>query len=78
MAQLVIADLDEAVLERLRRRAAEHARSAEVEARDILAQALSPVPDDSWSAINAMREELARSGRDFPDSTPLVREDRGR
>lgn len=35
-------------------------------------------PSDTWAVINALREELARSGRVFPDSTPLIREDRER
>ena len=33
---------------------------------------------DPWAAVNALREELARSGRTFPDSSPLIREDRER
>jgi hypothetical protein len=38
-----------------------------------------PAPNPNpWAAINALREELARSGREFPDSTPLIREDRER
>ena len=78
MPHLVISDMDERTLERLRRRAAEHAQSAEVEAKAILTEALQPSTGDSWAAVNAMREELARSGREFPDSTPLLREDRDR
>jgi plasmid stability protein len=65
-------------MEQLRRRAAEHAQSTEVEAKAIIAEALRPSPADAWAAVNAAREELARSGRQFPDSTPLIREDRAR
>jgi len=43
MPQLVIPDLDDRILERLRQRAAQHARSTEVEAQEILAAAL-PLP----------------------------------
>jgi plasmid stability protein len=79
MPQLVIPDIDDEILERLRERATHHAQSVEVEAKATLAGALQPAsPPDPWSAINAMREDLARSGREFPDSTPLVREDRDR
>ena len=79
MPQLVIPDIDETTLERLRERAIHHAQSVEVEAKAILAGALQEAcPADPWSAVNAMRDDLARSGRKFPDSTPLVREDRGR
>ena len=79
MPQLVIPDIDHSTLELLRRRAADHAQSVEIEAKAILAGALQlAVSSDPWAAINAMRENLARSGREFPDSTPLVREDRDR
>ena len=79
MAELVIPDIDPATLELLRERADRHAHSLETEARAILAEALRlTVGNDPWAAVNAMREELARSGREFPDSTPLLREDRDR
>ena len=42
MAQLIVRNLDEAVVARLRRRAAERGRSMEAEHRDILRQALLP------------------------------------
>jgi plasmid stability protein len=75
MPQLLIPDIDDGTLRRLRERAIHHARSVEVEAKAILAGALQ---SDPWTAINVMREDLARSGREFPDSTPLLREDRDR
>ena len=79
VSQLVIPDIDEGTLKRLRERAIHHAQSVEVEAKAILASALqSPDFSDPWAAINVMRENLARSGREFPDSTPLLREDRDR
>jgi plasmid stability protein len=78
MPELVIRDMDDATLERLRRRAAEHAHSTEVEAKWIITEVLRSPAVDSWAVVNTMREELARSGRKFPDSTPLVREDRDR
>ena len=40
MAQLIVRNVDDAVAEALRRRAAAHGRSAEAEHRDILRQAL--------------------------------------
>ena len=42
MAMLTIRNLEPALKERLRVRAAQHARSMEAEARDILSQALKP------------------------------------
>lgn len=77
MPQLVIPDIDEETLRLLSERAANHIQSVEVEAKTILTDALQTArPADAWSSLNAMREQLADSGRDFPDSTPLVREDR--
>jgi plasmid stability protein len=79
MSQLLIPDVDEATLARLRERAARHGRTIEMEVKAILAAALPPtVPPDQWAAINALREELAASGRTFSDSAELIREDRDR
>jgi plasmid stability protein len=78
MSELVIPDVDEATLARSRERAARHGRTVDAEAKAILAEALPAVGPDQWAAMNALREEPAASGRTFPDSTPLIREDRGR
>jgi len=79
MPQLVIPDIDDGILKRLHERAVYHSQSVEGEAKAILADALQTArPTDAWAAVNAMREQLAKSGRQFPDSTPLVREDRNR
>jgi plasmid stability protein len=78
MPELLITDIDAATLALLHQRASHHAHSVETEAKAILAEALQPSSADPWGAVNAMREELARSGREFPDSTPLLREDRDR
>ncbi|HJT76402.1 MAG TPA: Arc family DNA-binding protein [Gemmataceae bacterium] len=63
---------------RLRERANAHGRSVEAEARTILQGALAEPGSDPWAVVNALREELARSGKTFPDSTELIREDRQR
>ncbi len=76
MPQLTIPNLDDRTLEHLRKRAADHDQPVEAEAKAILAEALRTPPVDRWAVVNAMREELARSGREFPDSTPLIAEDR--
>ncbi|MGA2619772.1 MAG: hypothetical protein ABSF26_19340 [Thermoguttaceae bacterium] len=78
MPQLVIPDIDDAMLERLRERAIHHAQSVEIEAKEILASALAPPKNDAWGVIDAIRDELAASGRDFGDSTELIRQDRDR
>ena len=74
----MIPDLDPTTLDLLRRRAAHHAHTVETEAKVILAEALQPPAHDPWAAVSAMREELARSGQEFPDGTPLPREVRDR
>jgi antitoxin FitA len=42
MAQLIVRGLEESVVQALKRRAAEHGRSAEAEHREILREALAP------------------------------------
>ena len=78
MAHLLIPDVDEATLARLRDRAARHGRTVETEAKAILSEAVPPAPAPEWAAVNALRDQLAASGRTFPDSTDLIREDRDR
>jgi plasmid stability protein len=78
MSALVIPDLDETTLARLRERATKHGRTPEKEAQAILMVALHALPTDPWAAADAFRERLAASGRDFGDSAEDVREDRER
>ena len=78
MSQLMIPDLDDATLARLREQAARHGRSVETEAKAILSNALPPNPGHPWAEVNALREQLAASGRAFPDSAELIGEDRHR
>ncbi|MER5458642.1 MULTISPECIES: Arc family DNA-binding protein [unclassified Micromonospora] len=61
MAALSIRDLDDAVREKLRRRAAQHGRSMEAEIRDILTRAVAedaPVND----LFGALTDRFARLG----------------
>lgn len=76
MPQLVIADVDDAVIQRLEMQAAAHGRTVDAEANAILTQALEPSVSSSWEAVDALRNKLSASGRDFSDSAELVREDR--
>lgn len=78
MSQLFTLELMDVVVQRLREQAARHSRSAESEAAIILTQALLADEKNPWAIVDAIREDLARSGRVFPDSTPLLREDRER
>jgi plasmid stability protein len=78
MSQLVILDIEETTLEELRQRAAVHGRTAEVEAKQIIQDALQLWRATQWSQVNAIREGLAATGQVFTDSTVLIREDRDR
>ena len=78
MSQLVIviSDLDDTTLTRLRDRAVRHGRSVETEAKAILTSAVGSA--DPWAAADAIFDELAATGRTFSDSADLIREDRER
>jgi plasmid stability protein len=78
MSTLVIPDLDEAILIQLRNRATTHGRTPEMEAKAILTATLQASTSDPWAVINAFRERLAATGKDFGDSTEDIREDRER
>jgi plasmid stability protein len=75
---LVIHDVEESILERLRQLAAAHGRTPAVEAKVILQQALQTPPAANWEQVNAIRRELAATGQVFSDSVDLIREDRER
>lgn len=78
MSQLVISGIEEATLEQLRQRAAAHGRPAEVEAKEILQEAVHAWRATQWAQVNAIRNELATTGQTFSDSVDLIREDRDR
>lgn len=74
MAQLLVRELPPDLVDALKRRAAEHGRSAEAEHRIILEEALRPRDNGFWERAAKVREELR--GRISGDSTDLIREDR--
>jgi plasmid stability protein len=78
VAELLIHGVEESLLARLERQASLRGRTAEDEAKEILAAALSDDRTQAWASVNALRERLAATGRDFDDSTALIREDRDR
>ncbi len=75
MAQLLVRNIDEEVVRKLRVRAAMHGRSAEAEHREILRQALSEEPRPSFKEIAAKIRELT-AGRHHTPSEVLQREGR--
>jgi plasmid stability protein len=78
MPALLIPEVDETLLVRLRQRAAVHGRTPEAEAKLILLESLPPPGPQVWAEVNALHDRLAASGRSFSDSAELLREDRDR
>lgn len=74
MSQLLVRNVPPDVVEALKRRAADHGRSAEAEHRLILQTALRPSRSGFSRRAAALREELR--GRITGDSADLIREDR--
>jgi plasmid stability protein len=74
MAQLLVRGVSQDVVAALKRRAAEHGRSAEAEHRLILEATLCAGRTGFWERAAELREELR--GRISGDSADLIREDR--
>jgi len=74
MPQLLVRNVPQDVVEALKRRAAEHGRSAEAEHRVILEEALRAGRAGFWERAAALREETR--GRHLTNSTELIRQDR--
>jgi plasmid stability protein len=77
MAQVLVRQLDDKVVDRLKKRAKEHGRSLQSEVKIILEEAV-PDYEAAWKRIVRFRGRLKRSGRTFNDSTDLIREERDR
>jgi len=76
MAQILIRDLDDETVKRLKDRARRHGRSLQAEAKLILTQAAGMSPSEAHQLARQWHQKLA--GRQLPDTTDLVREDRQR
>ena len=74
MPQLLVREVPQDVVEALKRRAAEHGRSAEAEHRIILEEALRPGRAGLWERAAALR--AAARGRISVPSEDLIRQDR--
>ena len=71
MGVLTVRALDDSLIKELRIRAARHGRSAEAEHRLILEDALRPRRKSFRSIAKRRRQTL--EGRDFSDSTEIIR-----
>ena len=76
MAQVIVRNLDAAIVVRLKRRAAANNRSLEQELRLVLAAAARPGLGEFRKIAAAIRQRSA--GRRQTDSVRLIREDRDR
>ncbi len=77
MAEIVVRDVDDAVVEKLRERAEAAGRSLEAEVKVILAREANSGKVDMETAHRLAGEFRARfKGRKLPDSAELIREDR--
>jgi len=74
MPQLLVRDVPRDIVDALKRRAAEHGRSAEAEHRAILESALKAGREGFRARASAMRQ--ATVGRIVGDSADIIREDR--
>ena len=75
MGMLQVRNLDEALISRLKARAARHGRSAEAEHREILRQTLSAEAEPGFADL-AARLRAMTAGRDHTPAEALMREGR--
>jgi plasmid stability protein len=74
-ASLLVRNLDDELIVRLKQRAARHGRSAEAEHREILRQALTAEVEPSFDTLAAELRKLTRGRKQTP-SEVLLREGR--
>lgn len=74
MAQLLVRQLNDKVVARLKKRAKEHGRSLQSEVKMILEEAV-PDYERAWKRSDSLRLRLKRSGRKFGNSADLIRKD---
>ncbi len=77
MAQLLVRNIDDAVVQSLKRKARLHGRSLEEELRLILSEAAKLSPEERVAVANHIRAMTPSAARQT-DSTDLIREDRDR
>ena len=76
MPQILVRDLDDVLVERLKRQAKRHNRSLQGEVKAILIESVRMTPEEMLAAAEGWQRRLA--GRKYSDSSRLIREDRGR
>lgn len=76
MAQILVRNLDESVVDRLKKRATLNSRSLQSEVKLILEQASRLDTEAASLVADRIRDQFA--GRSFSDSSELIQEDRDR
>jgi antitoxin FitA len=78
MGQVVIRNLDDSVLERLKARAAEQRKSLEQSLRELLTEAAKPSRAELLADLERLRADIAArdTGGPYPTAEELIREDR--
>lgn len=78
MANVLIRNVSDEVLEKLKALARDHNRSLQQELKDILEGFVAFSPADIMIKASKIRKNLEKKKRKFSDSTDVLRKDRGR
>ena len=78
MAQILVRNVDEEIVARLKQRAANNGRSLQAEVKMVLEQASGIDTINVWQKVEQFRTKMQKSGQTFSDSAALLREDRER
>jgi len=77
MGDLLVRNVTDATKTALKKKAKAAGKSVNDLAREALDAAARPSKEEIWAEADRLRERIrARLGRDLPDSTPGIREDR--
>ena len=78
MGQVVIRNLDDQVIERLKARAAAEQKSLEQSLRELLAQAAKPSRAELLAEVERIRSSISERNRGtcYPTAEQLIRDDR--
>lgn len=77
MGSLLVCNVGDAVIAQLKKKAKVAGKSLNEIARQALIAAAKPSKQEAWAQIDRIRAKIrARAGRDLPDSTAGIREDR--
>jgi hypothetical protein len=78
MTDVLIRDLDDDILDHLKRRAERNDRSLQSELKRIVEQNARIDTGDFWDKVDQIREQSESRDKEFSDSSELLREDRER